>query len=74
MYIAHLRFREPDKHGRHSYTRENENFSKLLQVAEEMVAEYKGTPIESLDIINSAKPLNNGCYQGFVVASLRTVR
>lgn len=75
MYIIHMRFKEPDKHGWHSYTRENESFAKLLETAEEMRSEYSDVPIESIDIIDSTEPLKGiGCFQGTVIASLRTIR
>lgn len=74
MYIIHMKFKIPDKGG-WSDIRENESFSKILQMAEEMRAEHYNVPIESIDVINSTKPLEGyGSYQGYVVASLRTVK
>lgn len=75
MYIIHMTFKEPEKHGWHSYTREDESFAKVLQIAEEMREEYSDVPIESINIIDSPKPLEGmGCYQGFIIASLRVIK
>jgi len=75
MYIVHMRFKTPDKYGCHSYARENESFSKLLQTAEEMRSQYNDVPVESIDIIDSVKPLEGqGCFQGTVIASLRVIK
>ena len=72
MYIVHMTFKDPTKW---SSSREDESFSKILQAAEEMRAEYHDVPIKSIDIIDSKKPLEEPwCFQGFVVASLRVIK
>lgn len=72
MYIIHMKLKTTN--GFNSYYNEHNNFSKALQLVEEMREQHKNDLIDSIDIIDSAKPLDHGCFKGFVIASLRTIK